>query len=94
MIVLPAEITLELVDDCVLEAEIVTDDVVLCGEITTAIEVTTKVPKYEGTYEVTPSQEAQILETTDKMATANIVINPIPQNYGLIVWNGQYLTVR
>lgn len=95
MIVFPANITLELVgDDNVLNAELITDDVVLEGELTTAIEVTTRVPEYEGSYEVTPSQETQILETSDKMATANIIINPIPQNYGLIEWNGQYLTVR
>ena len=50
-------------------------------------------PAYTGEYEVTPSSEVQILETKDKRMTDNIIINPIPQNYGLITWNGSFLTV-
>ena len=48
---------------------------------------------YSGAYEVTPSQERQRLSTGGKVLTADIVINPIPQNYGLITWNGAALTV-
>jgi len=43
---------------------------------------------YEGSYEVTPSSEAQILPTDGLRMTADLVINPIPSNYGLITWNG------
>ena len=49
--------------------------------------------QYEGVYEITPSNAIQILETQDKKCTDNIVINPIPNNYGLITWNGSYLTI-
>ena len=48
---------------------------------------------YEGTYEWTPSSELQTIEIANKKALENITINPIPNNYGLITWNGSTLTV-
>lgn len=48
---------------------------------------------YEGDYEVTPSQETQVLNTQNKLMRNNVTINPIPSNYGLITWNGGVLTV-
>lgn len=48
---------------------------------------------YEGEYVLTPSDSAQILETFGKRMTDNLVINPIPSNYGRIAWNGVTLTV-
>lgn len=50
-------------------------------------------PEYRGPTEITPSQEAQTLDTTLKTLTRNIVVRPIPSNYGLITWNGSILTV-
>ena len=50
-------------------------------------------PEYDGSYEVTPSEEVQVLNTKDKQTRENIVINPIPQNYGLITYNGSTITV-
>lgn len=50
-------------------------------------------PSYSGTYEITPSSETQILETANRTTTADIVVNPVPSNYGLITWNGSFLTV-
>ena len=48
---------------------------------------------YTGSYEVTPSTEMQVLNTAGKSMRANITINPIPSNYGLITWDGTKLTV-
>ena len=48
---------------------------------------------YTGSYEVTPSAETQTLLTEDLRMTDNVVINPIPNNYGLITWNGSVITV-
>ena len=48
---------------------------------------------YGGNYEVTPSTEEQILPTSGKILARDITINPIPNNYGLIAWNGSVLTV-
>ena len=50
-------------------------------------------PVYEGPTEVTPSAETQTLETNGLRMTDNITINPIPNNYGLITWNGSTITV-
>lgn len=49
--------------------------------------------EYHGTYEVTPSEQTQTLQTTNRVLTDNIVINPIPNNYGLITYNGSIITV-
>lgn len=48
---------------------------------------------YTGIYEFTPTQETQVIGIKNKQAIADIVINPIPNNYGLITWNGSTLTV-
>lgn len=48
---------------------------------------------YEGEHEVTPSDETQILQTADKTVRQNIIINPIPSNYGRITWDGRVITV-
>lgn len=51
------------------------------------------VQTYTGEYEVTPSSETQTLNTAEMRMTRAVTINPIPQNYGLITWNGSFLTV-
>lgn len=48
---------------------------------------------YSGPTSVTPTREAQILNTSGKTLTANITVNPIPPNYGLITWDGRKITV-
>ena len=48
---------------------------------------------YDGPYEFTPTQETQTVSTAEKLLLENIVINPIPQNYGLITYNGSFITV-
>lgn len=50
-------------------------------------------PTYTGETVITPSTTEQVLATAEKVVTRNIVINPIPSNYGLITWNGSTLTV-
>ena len=51
------------------------------------------VDTYAGPYEYTPTEDTQTVAISNKMATENIVINPIPFNYGLVTWNGSTLTV-
>ena len=48
---------------------------------------------YSGSYTATPSAEQQTLPTAYRTLAQNIVIEPIPSNYGLITWNGSSLTV-
>lgn len=50
-------------------------------------------PAYEGAVSVTPSADLQVLQTKDFRMTDDITINPIPQNYGLITYNGSTITV-
>lgn len=49
--------------------------------------------EYRGAYSVTPSTEEQTLPTANRVLAQNVTIAPIPQNYGLITWNGAELTV-
>lgn len=48
---------------------------------------------YDGGYVFTPAEEEQVIQTTNKTLTQDIIINPIPSNYGKITWNGSTLTV-
>ena len=49
--------------------------------------------EYTGAYVVTPTQQTQTLPTVNKLLTDNVVIKPIPNNYGLITYNGSIITV-
>lgn len=49
--------------------------------------------EYQGPVTVTPSDTTQTLLTANRILTQNITIDPIPNNYGLIGWNGSVLTV-
>lgn len=55
--------------------------------------VYTDAPTYDGPYEVTPSNKAQALPTGGKAMSNDVIIGPIPNNYGLITWDGTKLTV-
>lgn len=48
---------------------------------------------YEGSYFVTPTRETQTLPTRNKVLLDDIEVAPIPDNYGLITWDGSTLTV-
>jgi len=49
--------------------------------------------EYQGAVEVIPSNQTQTLLTANRILTQNITIDPIPDNYGLIGWDGSVLTV-
>lgn len=49
--------------------------------------------KYHGDYEFTPSSEQQTIRTAGLVLEENIIIDPIPDNYGLITWDGSVITV-
>ena len=63
----------------------------ITGQLTVPQYVTP--PAYTGPYEVTPSGAEQVLETDTFYMNSNIVINPVPSNYGLITWDGSTITV-
>lgn len=49
--------------------------------------------EYHGSVDVTATTSVQVLETQGKLLAENIIVEPIPDNYGLITWNGSTLTV-
>jgi hypothetical protein len=80
------------------------DTVVLDGDLSLIIPVdgesgiVTKVvgqdlPTYTGATEITPSDNEQVLLTENRVVTRNIIVNPIPENYGRLLWSGNTLTV-
>lgn len=48
---------------------------------------------YTGIYEITPSSLEQVLNTELRTLSGNIVVKPIPSNYGRIAWDGTAITV-
>lgn len=50
-------------------------------------------PHYTGQTEFVPTQTTQTVHTAGLLVDADIVIDPIPSNYGRITWNGAVLTV-
>lgn len=48
---------------------------------------------YEGPFEFTPGDDMQTIATAEKYVDRNIVINPIPDNYGKITYNGSWITI-
>ena len=48
---------------------------------------------YDGPTDIVPTRVAHVLETAGKTIGSNIIVRPIPSNYGLITWDGAKLTV-
>lgn len=48
---------------------------------------------YDGPYTVTPGEARIVLDTGRKNMAQDLVVEPIPSNYGKITWNGETLSV-
>ena len=52
---------------------------------------------YDGEYEITPGDSAQVLQTAGLVMTGNVTVKAIPgtpaDNWGRITWDGSKLTV-
>lgn len=59
-----------------------------------SVQVVVDVDDYTGPYTFTPSAATQIVPTSGLRMLDNVTINPIPSNYGQIVWDGSILTVQ
>lgn len=53
----------------------------------------TSAEKYTGKYRFTPANKIQVIESENKLLLQNVIIEPIPKNYGLITWNGSYMKI-
>ena len=49
--------------------------------------------EYRGPVSVTPTEETQTLRTANRILTQNIIIEPVPEGYGRISWDGSKLRV-
>lgn len=63
------------------------------GTLNGVISMPSVIPEYSGEYTITPSDTEQEIPVGGLLAKQNFIINPIPNNYGLITWNGATLTV-
>ena len=73
---------------------IVDIDQTIESDLGSAVEVNIATAEhYTGPVTVTPSAESQVLATAGKHMDEDITIEPIPNNYGLITWNGSVITV-
>ena len=45
-------------------------------------------------YEVTPGAATQTLGTRGLLMTSDLVVAPIPSNYGVVTWDGSILSIR
>lgn len=50
-------------------------------------------PTYDGQTEFTPSEDEQVIRTAETNVRSDIIVHPIPSNYGRISWNGSVITV-
>lgn len=64
------------------------------GFFTTGIVKVAAVPTYDGGLSITPTDQEQVIEIQGKMASQNIVVEPIPSNYGRIIWDGSHLSIK
>lgn len=48
---------------------------------------------YGGAYEFAPGDEQQVVQTSNKVLKDDIIIQPIPSNYGKITYDGVVITV-
>ena len=87
-VVYDGELTLQIQGDA--DADLLLEDSAEVGVFTALRQI---LPIYEGAVTVTPSAEAQTLSTANKSLMSDITINPIPDNYGLITWDGTSITV-
>lgn len=88
-VLLDGELYLDLQMDGELETDLQMDGEI--GIVTRIREYST--PIYDGATEITPAEETQTLQTANKTVVQNIIVNPIPQNYGRLSWTGNTLTV-
>lgn len=64
---------------------------VIKGSLSTRVSISGDT--FEGPYMVTPTRSTQLLHTSGKAMISDVIINPIPSNYGLVTWNGSVLTI-
>lgn len=73
------------------DMEVMTDRQTFDMSVDTAVKIASD--PYQGSYEVTPTRYQQTLPVTGMSMTQDVIVHPIPPNYGLVTWDGSVLTV-
>lgn len=77
-----------------LEASIGGDTAAMGAALDSAVTIKSMdYPEYEGPTEFKPSKSTQVIGTASRTVLQDIVINPIPSNYGRIEYDGAALSV-
>lgn len=65
------------------------------GGLDGALSIPERIPvdPYEGSYTITPTAEAQTIPVAHLLMREDLTVDAIPSNYGLVTWNGAYLTI-
>lgn len=63
------------------------------GYFIEAIGSVEQMPVYKGSYEIDPTTEEQTVATNGLVMERDFTIKAIPNNYGLITYNGSIITV-
>ena len=72
---------------------------VLTGEVSAeqglsgTLTIAGSIPSYPGPYMVTPGDAEQVIACEGLLMPQDIIIQPVPSNYGRISWDGVTLTV-
>lgn len=86
-------ITAVVVDnDQIINARVRSSEVRIKGEVRDTI-VAGNARNYDGPYEITPTEDVQILAIENQRAVRNITIEAIPTNYGRITRYGNSLRI-
>ena len=93
MIPNPIVVPLSIAESVQQVALTIAEDIVpLAVGLATPIQVVTG-EHYSGQTDFTPSAEQQVIHTEGLFVDDPIIIEPIPNNYGLITWDGSTITV-
>lgn len=51
------------------------------------------VPDYRGRTDIVPTEQRQVLVTEGKRVLTNVIVEPIPSNYGRVIYNGSTIRI-
>lgn len=90
----PVLMTVEMIDrEYQMTVEAYEQEYQMTAEVTVVMSDGRVYEEYDGSYEIMPTSEPQVLGTSGLVMKEDVVVNPIPSNYGLITWDGANLMV-
>lgn len=81
-------------DQTILPMDIQQDQDLISLGLATPVQIHSDGQYFDGSYEYIPSDESQTISISHLTARQNIIIEPIPSNYGKIIYNGSFIRVE